>query len=100
MRDPFFSRTTDHASRQPPMSASLWTILAALVPLLVWLIRRHFARQDDPINQTEKRHEEIAHEIIANDEAAANSALDDDLRRLHALQSDQQRQDRPPDQSR
>jgi type VI protein secretion system component VasK len=80
------------------MSAPIWAILAALVPLVVWFIRRRAARRDDPANQKEEHHEQIAREIIHNDEAGANRSLDDDLRRLRALQSHQQRPDRPPDQ--
>ena len=78
------------------MSAAILSILAALVPLAVWLIRRRVARADDPTEQQEKRYEQNAREIINDDEAAANRRLDNDLRRLRALQGDQQRQDRPP----
>ena len=80
------------------MTLSIIAILAALIPLLVWFIRRQAARRDDPLNQKEKRHEEISRQIIHDDETAANRTLDDDLRRLHSLQGHQQRQDNPPDQ--
>lgn len=81
------------------MTATILAILAALAPLVVWFIRRRAARRDDHFNQIEKRHEQISREIIRNDQTAANRTLDDDLRRLRALQGHQQRQDRAKDSS-
>jgi hypothetical protein len=46
-----------------------------------------------------QRMEQIAKEIIHNDEAAANRSLDADLDKLRSLQSDLSRQNSPPPQS-
>ena len=56
------------------MTTSIIAILAALVPLFVWLIRRHLNHEDDPYTQHTEKREQIAREIIRNDEASANRA--------------------------
>ena len=68
------------------MTIAILTILAALVPLLVWWVRRAAAKKDDPWQQHENHRETIAKEIIHNDETAANQSLDADLDRLHSLE--------------
>ena len=73
------------------MTTSILAILAALVPLFVWLIRRHLTHEDDPYTKHAEKREELAKEIIHNDEAAANRSLDADLDRLRSL-----RQPSPP----
>ncbi len=78
------------------MSASIIAILAALVPLFVWLIRRHISHEDDPYNQHAQKREALAKEIIHDDETAANRSLDDDLDKLRALQSHPGGQNNPP----
>ena len=78
------------------MTTAILAILAALVPLIAWLIRRHLNHEDDPyIQHTEKR-EQIAKEILRNDETSANRTLDADLDRLRTLQSDRRGQSSPP----
>ena len=74
------------------MAASILAILAAVVPLLVWLFRRHFAHEDDAYTKHTQRREAIAREIIRNDETAANRSLDADLDKLRTLQSDRRGQ--------
>ncbi len=81
------------------MSASIIAILAALVPLFVWLIRRHISHEEDPYTQHAEKREALAKEIITDDETAANRSLDADLDRLRTLQSDRGRQNNPPPQS-
>ena len=78
------------------MTTSILAILAALVPLFVWLIRRHLTHEDDPYTQHVEKREQLAKEIIDSDEAAANRSLDDDLDRLRTLQSDRGGQNNPP----
>ena len=78
------------------MLTSIIAILAALVPLFVWLIRRHVTNEDDPANQRAEKRESIAKEIIRNDETAANQSLDADLDKLRSLQSDRGGQNGPP----
>ncbi len=78
------------------MTTAILAILAALVPLIAWLIRRHLNHEDDPyIQHTEKR-EQIAKEILRHDEESANRTLDADLDRLRSLQSDRRGQNSPP----
>ena len=78
------------------MLTSIIAILAALVPLFVWLIRRHLTHEDDPATQHNEKREAIAKEIIHNDETAANQSLDADLDRLRSLQGDRRGQSSPP----
>ena len=78
------------------MTTSILAILAALVPLFVWLIRRHLTHEDDPYTKHAENREQLAKEIIHNDETAANRSLDDDLDKLRALQSDRGGQNSPP----
>ena len=68
------------------MLTSIIAILAALVPLFVWLIRRHVTNEDDPYTQHTEKREQLAKEVVRNDETAANQSLDDDLEKLRALQ--------------
>ncbi len=78
------------------MTASILTILAALIPLAVWLIRRYLNHEDDPYTKHAENREQIAREIIRNDETSANRSLDADLDKLRSLQSDRSGQNRPP----
>jgi hypothetical protein len=67
------------------MTTAILAILAAAIPLIAWLIRRHLNDEDDPyIQHTEKR-EQIAKEILRNDEDSANRTLDADLDKLRGL---------------
>ena len=78
------------------MTATILTLLATLVPFAIWLWKRHAAKTDDPTQQHELHREQIAKEIIHDDEAAANRSLDDDLDKLRSLQSDRRGQNGPP----
>ena len=81
------------------MTTAILAILAALVPLFVWLIRRHLTHEDDPWTQHTEKREAIAKEILPNHETAANQSLDADLDKLRSLQSDRRGQNSPPPQS-
>ena len=67
------------------MTTSIIAILAALVSLFAWLIRRHLTHEDDPYTKHAEKREQFAKEIIQSDEAAANRSLDADLDRLRSL---------------
>ena len=41
------------------MTVSILAILAAVLPLFVWLIRRHLNHEDDPYTQHAEKREEI-----------------------------------------
>jgi hypothetical protein len=77
------------------MIASILAILAAVVPFLVLLWKRHARREEDPYEQHIEHRAELAREIIQHDEGGANRSLDDDLDRLHALQGHQRGSDDP-----
>ena len=81
------------------MTATILTILAALIPFVIWLWKRAASRADDAWQQHEKHREQIAQEIIRDDQAAANRSLDADLDKLRSLQGDRGGQNRPPPQS-
>ena len=66
-------------------------ILAAVIPFGIWLWRRRIQKHDDPKTKNQKRREQIAREIVHNDERGANRSLDDDLNRLRSLQGDKRR---------
>lgn len=80
----------------PKMTTAILGILAALVPFAIWLYKRHAATQVDPQQQHENHREEIAKEIVRNDESSANRSLDADLDKLRSLQSDRRGQGSPP----
>jgi hypothetical protein len=73
-------------------TTAILAILAALVPLVVWLVKRKLTASDDRNTQLQRRREQIAREIVTGDERAANRGLDDDLHRLRDLQSHQRGQ--------
>jgi len=81
------------------MTATILTLLAALIPFAIWLYKRASARKDDRQYRHELRRQQMAREVIRNDEAAANRSLDDDLDELRSLQSDRRGQNRSPSQS-
>jgi len=81
------------------MTTAILGILAALIPFAIWLWKRAAAKHDDPAQQHENHREQIAKEIVRNDEASANRSLDADLDKLRSLQSDRRGQNSPPPQS-
>ena len=78
------------------MTTAILTILAALIPFAIWLWKRAAAEHDDPLQKHENHREQIAKEIVRNDEASANRSLDDDLDKLRSLQGDRRGQSSPP----
>jgi hypothetical protein len=71
------------------MTAAILTILAALVPFVIWLIRRGINRKEDPIIEHQRRYERIDRDIIsrASEKASANAGDDlDELERLERMQ--------------
>jgi uncharacterized protein with ATP-grasp and redox domains len=67
------------------MTTAILAILAALIPLIAWLIRRHLTHEDDPYTEHTEKREQIAKEILRNDEDSANRTLDADLDKLRGL---------------
>lgn len=60
-------------------TAAILSILAALVPFLVWVYKRQAAKHDNPILQKEKQDEAIDHAIATDDVAAINVFIHDKL---------------------
>jgi hypothetical protein len=61
---------------------AILAIVAALVPLLVWWIRRSAEKKDDPIQQHRERTEQIDQDIAKRDSLAATRHATDDLDEL------------------
>lgn len=71
------------------MTLAILGIISALLPLLVWWIKRVAARRDDPISDHRKRYATIDQDIIkgASERASANASDDlDELERLERVQ--------------
>jgi hypothetical protein len=76
------------------MTVAILTLLAAIVPFAIWLYRKNADAAADPLEQNRKRYETIDQDIASGDSraATANTGADlDELERLRALQSNQQR---------
>ncbi len=52
------------------MTAAILAIVAALVPFAIWLYKRRAANNEDPYHQHELHREQIAKEIIHDDETS------------------------------
>lgn len=64
------------------------TILAALIPFVIWLWKRRAARKDDPRTQHEERLTQIDRAIAKSDGDSVNRQLDDSLQRLRDSEGD------------
>ena len=76
------------------VTIAILTLLTAIVPFAIWLYRKNADAAVDPAEQNRKRYEKIDEDIATgNSQAAtANTGADlDELERLRALQSNQQR---------
>lgn len=80
------------------MSAAILTILAALIPFLIWLWKRKAAESDDPINKRVKWREDAENEIAKDDEVGANVRINDALARFR-MRKTQGNSSRPPNPS-
>jgi hypothetical protein len=69
------------------VTAAILGLLAALVPLLVWLIRRRLTAQDDPTQQHRDRISDLDSDIATRDVDAANTHAARDLDELERLQN-------------
>lgn len=69
------------------MATAIITILAALIPFVIWLIKRQVTTQDDPKTQNEKRYEQADADIARGDGVQAGVHGADDLDALDRLQN-------------
>jgi hypothetical protein len=64
------------------MTAAILAILAAVIPLVVWLVRRSIEKSDDPKEQHRKRVESAESAIAKGDADALSANLASMLQRL------------------
>jgi hypothetical protein len=60
-------------------TAAILGLLSVVVPFLIWVYKRHEAKQDDPVFQKEKKDEELEKAIATNDVDAINVFVHDKL---------------------
>lgn len=60
------------------MATAIITLLCAVVPLIVWLIKRHASKVDDPQQQNKNRYDQAKTDVAkGNDIVASQHGLDD-----------------------
>lgn len=64
------------------MATSILSLLAVLIPFIIWLIRRRMAANDDPYTVKEKEDSGFAQAVAKGDETSVNVSLDDTLKWL------------------
>lgn len=74
------------------MTTAIIGLLAALVPFIIWLIRREMTKQADPLEQNRERYKQIDADIAKGDSNTATAHADDDLDELERLQHGANRQ--------
>ena len=67
------------------MVTGIIALLAALVPLAVWLVKRWAERRADPAEQNRRRHEQAESDVARRDGAGASRHGLDDLDELDRL---------------
>jgi hypothetical protein len=75
-------------------TVAILTIFAALIPFGIWLYRKNADAAADPLEQNRERYEKIDDDIAKGNSQAATANTGnnlDELERLRALQSNQQR---------
>jgi uncharacterized protein YpmS len=60
-------------------TAAILTLLAALVPFLIWAYKRHVAEEENPVAKKAKTDEEIDHAIATDDVDAINKFVHNKL---------------------
>jgi len=68
------------------MAVAILALLGALVPLVVWLIKRWVERREDPATQNRQRYEQAELDIARRDGPGASRHGLDDLDELDRLQ--------------
>lgn len=64
------------------MTASILTILAALIPFLIWLWKRRVAREDSPEEKQREWMRQAEREIASDDAGSASVRVNDALAEL------------------
>jgi uncharacterized protein YpmS len=81
------------------ITGSILAILAALVPTIALLIKRHLTSSDDPQTQNLANKEEADRALASGDVDGLNRLLESDLRRLQNGSSNSSGQGDQPAQS-
>jgi hypothetical protein len=68
------------------MGVAILALLGALVPLLIWWLKRWAERREDPATQNRKRYEQAELDIARPDGPGASRHGLDDLNELDRLQ--------------
>lgn len=68
------------------MTLAILGIVGALIPLLVWWVKRVAERRGDPLTLNRKRYEQIDEDIAKGDSGNATAHASDDLDELERLQ--------------
>jgi hypothetical protein len=68
------------------MAVAILALLGALVPLVVWWVKRWAERREDPATQNRKRYEQAETDVSKHDGPGASRHGLDDLNELDRLQ--------------
>lgn len=71
------------------MTAAILGILSALIPFVIWIIRRRAEAKDDPQKQHERAYREIDSDIAIGNSGRASAHASDSLDELDRLQNSQ-----------
>jgi 1,6-anhydro-N-acetylmuramate kinase len=78
------------------MIAATLSLLAGLVGLVAWLLKRRASSNDKPSTKRLQRRQEVSREIVSDDSAAANRRIDNWLIRLRGSNRDKRGQGAAP----
>jgi hypothetical protein len=68
------------------VALAILALLGALVPLLIWWLKRAAERREDPATQNRKRYEQAETDVAKHDGPGASGHGLDDLNELDRLQ--------------
>ena len=77
------------------MTIAILSFLAALVPLVFWLLKRQAKHKDDPLTKAEKWRQQVHEEIKNDDEVGANNRFDGALFQLRMRRNANNHSSRP-----
>jgi hypothetical protein len=71
------------------ITAGLISLFVAVVPLIIWAVKRWAQQADDPTTREQLYENQVYREVATDDERAANVRLDAGLRALHSRSAGQ-----------
>ena len=69
------------------MTVAIISLLAALIPFVIWLVKRKAAQTDDPVAQHAERNVRIEEQLLSGDSNVLTAGADDDLAELDRLRA-------------